>query len=157
MNVRVARVRRVPQVSHFIFSLLLDLHAKLLYATEPKQINSYEMKMMFLHHSSISKRESWSESNSFSGMVAEIARSSWMKVVSNSKLIYLLINNELAERVDVDWEFDPNIARRNRERKKIINNIEEQDLHVLCFFMLKICESITENKYWIGVYQVIRL
>lgn len=54
-----------------------------------------------------------------------------MKVVSNSELIYLLINNELPERnelkrcVDVDWESDPNIAQ---------GETEEQDVHVLCFF-----------------------
>lgn len=54
------------------------------------------------------------------------------------------MRNELKIGVHVEKKSDPNVNKK----KKLIT---EHELHVFLSFMMKICESITENKYWIGV------
>lgn len=60
-----------------IFSFLIGFTRETIVPNRTKTNYYYAMGMMFLHHSSISKRESWSQyqSKSYNGMVAENAHS----------------------------------------------------------------------------------
>lgn len=78
-----------------------------------------------------------------------------MKVVSNSELIYLLINNELPEQNEpkrcahVDWESDA-------EHRKETEGEKEHELHVLCSSCWKYVNQLQKINIE-SAYQVIYL